>query len=262
MFNIRTTPVEQGTKPYVWGVDSVWQCTWYAYYRCLEVGFTPPCYWDKETKTGSYTNAKDWIKNDRSPWQVKGIDYIPVAGDIAVFDGTYGHVVFMETATKYSEYRNGNKDSFANGELSALKKQMNLLGYLHYPYTAIENVERNSDRDQVEVTDTQLRIRTKPSLSGEIVGHVMVDERTGKGYYNVLSVTKNVDGYDWYEIANGRYIADITTTYLPKDTDDFLKQFEQIYISMKSQAEKSYERIQLLENKLAQINDISNIGED
>ena len=72
MFTKRTSKVEEGTKPYAWGVPTTYQCTWYGYYRAMEVGFTPPVWWDRATKTGSYPNAKDWLANYREPWEVKG----------------------------------------------------------------------------------------------------------------------------------------------------------------------------------------------
>ena len=218
MFKPRTSPVAVGTVPYAWGVESVYQCTWYAYYRALEVGFSAPCWWDRATKTGSYTNAKDWLENYRDPWEVKGADYHPVAGDIAVYDyAEFGHVIFMETETMTSEYRSGREDSFCNAKLGDFKGK--LLGFLHYPYSPVLPVERNTNVNQIQTTDEQLRIRTAPNLEAEIVGHVQL------GYYNVLSQTE-ADGYTWYEIAKDRWCADITTNYLPSEENDFIKQLE------------------------------------
>lgn len=214
---IRTTPVSEGTKPYAWGVESVYQCTWYSYYRALENGMSAPCYWDRATKTGSYTNAKDWLENYREPWEVKGVDYTPKAGDILVYDGEYGHVIFMETDVMTSEYRNGDPNSFRNAKLGDFKGD--LLGILHYPYEPLNPVERNENVAQIETTDDSLRIRTQPSLEAEIVGHVQI------GYYNVLDSKEN-DGYTWYEIAKDRWCADITTKYLPGESSDFVKEIE------------------------------------
>ena len=222
MFSIRTTPVEQGTQPYAWNVPSVYECTWFCFYRCQEaLSCTPPTYWDRETKTGSYTNAKDWLKNFREPWEVKGIDYEPKAGDIAVFDGNYGHVQFMETDVMYSEYSNGDPNSFRNGKF---EKRSNLLGFLHYPLNSVQPVERNENVDQIQTTDSSLRIRVKPSLNAEVVGYVQV------GYYNVLA-TKEADGYTWYKLATDRWCANVSTNYLPSD-QDIIKQIE-IYINYK-----------------------------
>ena len=221
MFKIRTEPVKYGEAPYKWGIDSVYQCTWFVYFRIAELGlgWEYPCWWDRATQTGSYTNAKDWLKNFRDPWQVKGTDYTPVAGDIAVFDGNYGHVQFMETDVMYSEYSNGDPNSFRNGKF---EKKPNLLGFLHYPLASVPTVERNTSVNQIHCTDSSLRIRVKPSLSAEIVGHVSCVENR---YYNVLNI-KEADGYKWYKIANDRWCADIGIIYYPV-AEDFVKQLEE-----------------------------------
>lgn len=217
MFKIRTKPVEVGTVPYAWGVASVYQCTWYAYYRALEVGFSAPTWWDRLTQQGSYPNAKDWIENFRDPWEVKDPSYKPVAGDILVYDGEYGHIIFCETDVMTSEYRNGDSNSFRNAKIGDYNGE--LLGVLHYPYGTVQPVPRNTSVNQIECTDESLRIRVKPSLSAEIVGHV------SKGYYNVLNI-KEADGYKWYKIANDRWCADIGIIYYPV-AEDFAKQLEE-----------------------------------
>lgn len=226
MFTPMTTAPVQGQEPYKWGVPSEWQCTWLCYYRALSL-FQAPQWYDRESKYGSYTNAKDWLKEYRDPWEVKGTDYKPVAGDIAVFDGDYGHVVFIESM-------NGNTALISDSNRIApltyasdnwdvtqpLPRVGELLGYLHYPYGSFAPVERDSSVNQIETTDDTLRIRSAPSLNGEIVGHVQI------GYYNVLQ-TVEADGYTWYEISKDRWCANITTKYLPKNSDDFVKEFEE-----------------------------------
>lgn len=218
MFKVRTSPVEVGTVPYVWNIPSVYQCVWYCYYRALECGFSPCEWWDRETNTGSYTNAKEWLKNYRDPWiPITDPNYKPVAGDILVYDGELGHVIFCESNVLTSEYRNGDPNSFRNAKIGDYKGV--LLGVLHYPYEPISPVERDENKDQIETTDETLRIRTAPSLNAEIVGHVQI------GFYNVLD-TKKADGYTWYEIAENRWCADITTKFYPKTEEDFIRQLE------------------------------------
>lgn len=215
---MRTSPVEVGTIPYAWGVPSVYQCTWYCYYRALECGLTPPTYWDRATKQGSYPNAKDWLDNFREPWEVKDTNWKPVAGDILVYtDNTYGHVIFCESDTITSEYRNGDPNSFRNAKVGDYKGD--LIGVLHYPFESVLPVERNENVPQIETTDEQLRIRVAPNLEAEIVGHVQL------GYYNVLQ-TKEADGYTWYEISKDRWCANITTNYLAAESSDFVKEIE------------------------------------
>lgn len=215
MFTPRTEPVKQGEEPFAWGVPSEYQCTWFCYGESIRFA-SPCCWWDRNTQTGSYTNAKEWLENYRDPWEVKGVDYTPVQGDIAVFDGEYGHVQFLETDVMFAEYSSGDPNSFKTGKF---QKKSNLLGFLHYPYEPISPVERDDNKDQIETTDESLRIRTAPSLNAEIVGHVQL------GYYNVLD-TKKADGYTWYEISKDRWCADITTKFYPKTQEDFVEQLE------------------------------------
>ena len=220
MFKIRTTPVEVGTKPYAWGadVDSKYECTWFCYFRCQEaMAVSPPCWYDGHGSSGygSYTDAKDWLKCYRDPWvPITDPNYKPVAGDILVYDGEHGHVIFMETDNITSEYRSGDPNSFRNAKLGDYKGV--LLGVLHYPYSTVNTVERNEKVNQIQTTDISLRIRTEPSLQGQIVGHVQI------GYYNVLSQKEN-DGYTWYEIEKDRWCANDTVKYLPSEQDDMIE---------------------------------------
>lgn len=256
MFKIRTTAPIPPQEPYKWGVDSEGQCTWYTYYRAIEVGYTPPCYWDRATRTGSYTNAKLWLQNFREPWEVKGPDYRPVAGDIAVFDGEYGHVIFIERNDGLiSEYNRITKGGFDNDIWkfgTTLAGCGPLLGYLHFPVDSVSPVERNEAVNQIQTTDTSLRIRKLPSLDGEIVGHVQI------GYYNVLS-QKEADGYTWYEIAKDRWCANITTKYLPADDTDILAEIERYLESMKSKMQEMNKENIDLKERLDKINELSKV---
>lgn len=218
MWTPRTQAVKQGEQPFAWGVESVYQCTWFCYYEALWHGMSAPCYFDRATRTGSYTNAKEWLKEYREPWMpITDPNYKPVQGDILVYDGEYGHVIFMETDTMTAEYRNGDPNSFRIAKIGDYGGK--LLGVLHYPYQPVNTVERNENVNQIQTTDESLRIRTEPSLNGEIVGHVSL------GYYNVLDQAEN-DGYTWYEIAKDRWCANITVNYLPSSKNDFVRQLE------------------------------------
>ena len=235
---IRTTPVEPGTPPYNWNTEYKYQCTWYVYYRCAEKGLPYPCWYDGcgTQGYGAYTNAKDWLNCYRSPWIPMGTDYIPVENDVVVFDGTLGHVAFIEKVNGnnalLSQYKNGDKDSFSNYNWEiGTSYTGKLLGYLHCPVNIVEPVSRNENVNQIQTTDDQLRIRTKPNLNGDIVGHVQI------GYYNVLSqkdatvedITKEPGLKCWYEIAKGRYCANITTNYLPTSSSDIMRQIQEYF---------------------------------
>jgi len=218
MFAPRTTPLIYGEEPWKWDADYVWQCTWYTFWRFYQVHGIFPTYQNRATKSGSYNNANTWLVNYRDPVKPMGKDYVPVAGDIVVYDWSdLGHVAFMETDTMTSSYGNGNPDSFKFQDYRKFNGE--IMGFLHSDYYPILPVERNTNVDQIETTDEQLRIRTAPSLAAEIVGHVQL------GYYNVLNQT-DADGYTWYEIAKDRWCANITTNYLPAEQNDFVRQLE------------------------------------
>lgn len=252
---MRTTPVEYGTPPYVWGIESQWQCTWYSYFRAQEVGLTAPCYWDRETRTGSYTNANEWLKNFREPWVVKGINYTPQKYDIVVFDGQYGHVAFIEEVKGdiaiLSQYMDGKKDSFSNYEWRIGTNYTGpLLGYLHYE--GIKPVERNTNVNQVYVSDPTLRVRQSPSLSGNIIGHAPV------GYYNVLSLTQN-DNYTWYQIDTDKFIANVKTKYYPTKQTDIVRQIQEFVDGLTSNVESLNNENDKLKGILKEIHNLSEV---
>lgn len=250
---IRTTPVEVGTIPYDWNSKYMWQCVWYVYYRCIENSLPAPCWFEGSGSHGygAYTDAKMWIENYRSPWipfSVKDYpDYTPRANDIVVYDGQYGHVQFMETDTMYSEYSNGNPNSFKNG---TYERKGNLLGFLHYPNEVLNPVARNVNVNQIQTTDTALRIRVVPSLNAEIVGYVQI------GYYNVLE-TKEADGYTWYKLADDRWCANVTTIYLPSDEEDIIKQIEEYFNSMKTKVTEVTKENTKLKDDMKKIDNIA-----
>lgn len=249
MWEPRTTPVKEGEKPFAWNVQSVYQCTWFCYFESAFHSLPFPCFWDRETQTGSYTDAKYWLDNYRDPWvPITDPDYIPIAGDILVYDGEYGHVIFCETDTMTAEYRSGDPNSFRVGRVGDYKGT--LLGVLHCPVRPVPTVERNETIDQIETTDESLRIRTEPSLSAEIVGHVEI------GYYNVLDKTE-ADGYTWYKIADDRWVADITTTFFPRQGSDFIDQIRKWADSMIAETKAKDERISKMEEGYKEISSIA-----
>lgn len=253
---MRTTRVERGTPPYAWNVPSEYQCTWFSFYSAEEEGKTAPCYQDRATRSGSYNNAKTWLDNFREPWQVKDTDYNPVSGDIAVFDGQYGHVIRIidnqDGVCTCSEYRSGDENSFRVFKWTAGTTYTGaLLGYLHYPYKTVDPVERNEDVDQIQCSDTSVRIRDAANLEGDIVGHVM------NGFYNVLS-QKQADGYTWYEIAKGRYCANIGTTFLPANGEsELIKQLEEYMKTLKKAISDKDSTINDYRQRMDQIHKLS-----
>ena len=227
MFIPRTTPLIYGEEPWKWDVDSVWQCTWYSFWRFFQVHGIYPTYQNRATKSGSYNNANTWLVNYRDPVVPMGKDYIPVAGDIVVYDWSdLGHVAFMETDTMSSSYGNGNPQSFKFQDYRKFNGE--ILGFLHSDYYPILPVERNENIDQIQTTDETLRIRSGPTLNAEIIGHVQL------GYYNVLD-SKDADDYTWYKLSEDKWCADLTTIYLPSKKDDIIKQIEKYLNGLKDE---------------------------
>lgn len=115
------------------------------------MGFSAPTYWDRETRTGSYTNAKLWPENYREPWEViTSLDYQPVWGDIIVFDGNYGHIVVVEKVEGdkvfISEYNRLIKENFDN-DYWTIGDRLSGCGpfkaYLHNPNRPEETTKEN-----------------------------------------------------------------------------------------------------------------------
>lgn len=145
----RTSAPTYGTPPYDWGAVTIYECTWYAYWRVQEEGLSPPCWWDGSgsSGTGAYTHAKYWLDHYRDPWEVKGLNYSPVPGDIVVFTGTYGHVVVVEAVngdgslivTDYNLIAGnqtwGRKTDYHYGDriIGATQNTGACIGALHYP---------------------------------------------------------------------------------------------------------------------------------
>lgn len=119
-------------------------------------------------------------------------------------------------------------------------------------------IPRNTSVNQIETTDTDLRIRLEPNLNAEIVGHVSI------GYYNVLDrkpATEDdkalVEGLkEWYEIAHDRWCANITTVYLPSQSEDLIKKFEELTKQMAILIENERNENNALKDKIGRIKGI------
>lgn len=61
-------------------------------------------------------------------------------------------------------------------------------------------VPRNDNNNQIEIVVDNLRVRNKGTTTGSILGYA------NKGIYTYLQ-TSNANGYTWYEIENGKWVA-------------------------------------------------------
>ena len=235
---IYTAP-KNGESPYNWSSSLKDQCTWFAYYRVQKPGWSAPCYNNRAKKTEGWANAKNWPENFREPWQPIYIadnpNYKPVPGDIIVFTGNYGHVAVIEsTITLGQEYWISDFNRIQPNTYDCCKWNVGDIlrgyintgkpvAYLHYgPNTGnyVTPVNRNTQLNQIDAPDPQLRVRTSPELDGTFYCFIT------PGYYNVLSIVEATaadkaacEGLEcWYEIEEGKYCANITTTYLPKSS--------------------------------------------
>ena len=127
------------------------QCTKYCYDRAIEVHGSPPCWYEGKGDDGygSYTNAKYWTEHYRTPYEAKTNAYYPVAGDIIVFDGHYGHVAFVEEVHNDGTALISQSNMDGNEEYSTIPNYKigypidksygfkyttgKVKGYLHYP---------------------------------------------------------------------------------------------------------------------------------
>ena len=100
----------------------------------------------------------------------------------------------------------------------------------------VEPVERNESRDQIEVLTNQQYIRTNNNV---IVGVAQ------KGYYNVLDIkhsTKNT--YDWYEVADDRYIGGVEGRVIFLKAENTLEALKKENAQLKADMQRIYKIIE------------------
>lgn len=123
----------------------------------------------------------------------------------------------------------------------------------------VQTVPRNENVNQVETTDTDLRIRVAPSVDATIKGHVM------EGYYNVLdkveasaedkAVEPNLKW--WYKISKDAWIGDVTTIYLPAEEFDIIEIIKDYTKRLNDLVKKTTDENRALKDTLAEIHKLS-----
>lgn len=266
---VRTKPLVRGEKPWIWGTRYEKQCTWYVYFRAYQVFGFYPCYNDRKKKADGYNHGKTWLENFKEPWVPHFFDKEPdieiKPGDIIVFTGNYGHVVFVGVQEDFDhsfieQYNLSHPLEFSNdiwtrgGILEGDPYNTGApIGLLRCEGKMVKPVERNEYENQIYASDPTLRVRLSPGLDGDYFCSIT------PGYYNVLSVTKasksdkaSVEGLEcWYEIEDGKYCANITTEFY-EAKDESIKGLEKI---IKEQNKKIAE----YEDKLEKINKLSEV---
>lgn len=119
--------------------------------------------------------------------------------------------------------------------------------------------DRDESVNQIETTDSTLRIRRGPSLNDEIIGHVQI------GYYNVLDVREatkediaQVDGLKcWYKLSDNAWCANITTKFLPAEDYDIVKLVEEYTRKINELVKREAEENNDLKARLKKINELS-----
>lgn len=111
----------------------------------------------------------------------------------------------------------------------------------------VNPVSRDTDKDQLICHEDNLRVRNKPSLKGDKLGHLVKD-----AYYNYYAM-QDADGYKWYQIADAQWVAGIDSLeILPKRVDYIVVEGD----TLKSIAEKygtTVEKIVELNPELIQV---------
>ena len=175
-------------------------------------------------------NAENFIRRAREVYPDLIISSTPVPGSIIVWEGKgslAGHVAVVEdvidlNTIKTSESAYGGSAFYVSTRTNdngrwGMNSNYSLNGFILNPVVTsyvIKPVERDTSVDQVNVQATKLRIRTTPSLSGDILGFCEL------GYFNVLA-QKEADDYIWFEIEEDRWIAQVddVTFYKKEETD-------------------------------------------
>lgn len=179
---------------------------------------------------GSYGwhNAKYWYEETGLPTGTTLRE-----GSIAVFDGTCGHVAFVErvidsthaliTESNYDDNKNLRNWKYwrkREVELVVGKATLSGVGKLKgFIYLPIEDVdirkERNSGKDQIRVTETFVNVRVAPQGDIAVTGCYCP-----MGIYDVKDISVQ-DDYTWYKIEENRWVAGVDCVeFLEKETTD------------------------------------------
>ena len=173
----------------------------------------------------------DW-KKDLLLQYFDEIDYrTMIAGDVCIWTGGYGgHIAIFDNWDGNQNWYFSQDPDLGTpcmirncniADLHAFRRKQTTPPAPEPTPVITPNVERDEYKDQIEVKVDKLRIRTTPSLNGEVIGFA------NKGFYNYAE-TKEADGYVWYRISDNNWIAssDEWTKVYPAKPKKEYKQFE------------------------------------
>lgn len=135
--------------------------------------------------------------------------YADDAGHIALYDSYNGYECFYFTQNPGPS----RVEALYGGEMHSFR--------LKEEKKVVPNVERDENKNQIEVKVPELRVRTAPGLDKEIIGYA------NPGYYNYYKTEADVDGYGWYKISKEEeqwvaYKEEWFNVY-PKKEDEYFK---------------------------------------
>lgn len=209
-------------------------CTTYCMLRTYEATEATKPYPVAQNNLG-FPKAKEWYKS--SPL-AKGSEL--KVGSIACFDGNFGHVAYVERVIdkthaiiSQSQYcsnksiRDYRYFETREVELVVGKATLNGVGALQgFIYTPINDirVNRNYDKEQIEITEPYTNVRTYPNSYIHTKGCY-----APMGIYNVLSKIQDGD-YVWYEIEKDHWVrsGEWLTYYELSDIANLKKENEEL----------------------------------
>lgn len=203
---------------------------------------------------GGFGNARMWYDTTTLP---KGKELRE--GSIAVFDGTYGHVAVVEkkiddthavisqsSYDKNKKLRNYKYWGKATVELipgvSSMAGTGKLIGFIYLPINDIR-VERNTNKEQVEIVADMVNVRIEPN------GSIFC-----KGLYCPLGIfdvkAKRFDGtYNWYMLEENHWVREGEWLKYYKAT---VPQDDEKYNELILENQKLLERLRQI-NKLSEV---------
>lgn len=178
-------------------------------YEALELANAIPMF--VGYSAGGYPNAKNWYDKTTFP---KGKEL--KSGSIAVFDGNYGHVAFVEqkldsnhALISQSQYddnkslRNYKYYESREVELTVGKATLSgigkLIGFIYLPIEDIRT-QRNTFVDQIEITEDMVNVRIQPN--GDLYQQGCYIPR---GIFNALE-SRSDGTYKWFKVEENHWV--------------------------------------------------------